>query len=249
MKQLDIRNILLPLLIVVIIFLLMQQCRSYREVRQQEDLVEALADSVFTYINKDNRQVAKIQVIETDNAKLFSKLPTKDKEIQKLQNVVKKYKKQLKKEGSATVLQTETKFDTIYQVLNSDTGIIRDTNQISNSITSDWIVTKYGFLLKDNGDVDSTFFNLQIQNKYSIVIGRERTGFLGLGRGKPFAEVTNYNPYTTNKSLRTYQVSAPKPKRMGIGINVGYGIHASTKGGISHGVNLSIGFNYNFIEF
>jgi hypothetical protein len=44
-----------------------------------------------------------------------------------------------------------------------------------------------------------------------LVIGREKTGFLGLG--KTFVEATLHNPYSEVKVLRTYQTQLPKTKK------------------------------------
>ena len=47
---------------------------------------------------------------------------------------------------------------------------------------------------------------LKIKIEQTFIIGEDRTGFLGLGRSKPFIEVVNKNPYAETEKLKTYQV-------------------------------------------
>ena len=82
---------------------------------------------------------------------------------------------------------------------------------------------------------------MKVKNEYSLVVGLEPQGFLGLGVAKPFGEVTNKNPYSTVKTLKTYNVTYPKPKRFGVGPYIGIDVTGKASGGLS--------VNYDLIQF
>lgn len=89
---------------------------------------------------------------------------------------------------------------------------------------------------------DSTNLDIKIENSYTIVIGQEGKWYK---KKTPFVEVTNENPYTKTKTLRTYQVDNKiKPKRIGIGIIGGYGFSI----GIKLSPIIGIGLSYNLIN-
>ena len=63
---------------------------------------------------------------------------------------------------------------------------------------------------------------------------------------KMYAEVTNYNPYTTIITMKAYSVKAPKKKRLGIGVNVSYGIPLNVP--LRTAFIVGVGLQYNIIE-
>jgi len=84
--------------------------------------------------------------------------------------------------------------------------------------------------------------NLKVKNRYDIVIGFEKTKMFK--PKKPYVIVTNHNPYSMTKDLRTYQVKGYEPKRFGIGLNAGYGIGLDLK----PQPYIGVGLNFNIIE-
>jgi hypothetical protein len=189
-------------------------------------------DKMVTYRNADSTHVSRISVLQDENARVLLKTKSKDSSILFLQAEVKKYKGKIKEPGSSvtTITNNTSAHGTSPTTIPNPVSPSPTVYPVYNSIfNSEWIS------LAINARHDSTNWKLRIINKYSVVIGFEK--------GKPFAEVTNKNPYTETTSLRSYEVTVPKPKRVGIGFQAGYGV---TKNGI--GPFVGIGLSYNLIQ-
>lgn len=231
--------------IAIIVILAILYFNNRRELIEKSNLYDATQAELELWIDKDGVNRARIQTLETSNTKEFLKLATKDSAILELQASVKEMKRYLKKQGSITNFSTQTGIKT-----SSDTEII------PNQVQPEFPIYKSLFDLKDEqneswvfgetiASKDSTFINLKVRNKYSLTLGLEPTGFLGLGKGKPFADVKNFNPYSTTESLRTYQVSVPKPKRFGLGLTAAYGVGPN----LQTGWFIGVGGSYQLIQF
>jgi len=218
--------IILAVAIGVIIWLSTQVINKNSEIAELEGLNEAAASELQTWKDKDGYNRGRIAVLETESAKTFLQFKTSDSLIKELQSEVKRMEKKISKQGSVTIIKTETKVDTVYKSGKQFKKLFN--SWITDTITNKWVDTKFGFKLDSlpNGlfKIDSTLYKLSLKNQYSLTIGREKTGFLGLGKSKPFADVKNYNPYTSTKALRTYQVALPPPKRFGVGPVFAYGL-------------------------
>jgi hypothetical protein len=239
----NIKNIVL-IIAVIAFFIMLKMYLSEKQGRiEQGNLIEASAAELQTWKNKNGEQSAKIQVLETEKTKDFLSLRTKDILIKELQKEVKRMEKFIKKQGSVTVVEAETVYDTIYKNNEDTTYSSIFGTFISSSINNQWIVANFGVKLDSLPDnrfvVDSTIFNLKVVNKYVLTVGREKTGFLNLGKSVPFVEVKNLNPYTSTTALRSYQVTLPPPKRFGIGPVAAYGL---TENGF--GVFVGVGVTY-----
>lgn len=243
MQQLKIRKYIEIVGVIIIIILTILYSKSQKQLHQANNLYEATNAKLEKWVDKDGVNRAKIQVLETEKTSDFIKLNSKDSIIIELQNNVKEMKKYLKKQGSVTNISTSTTIDAI-----------SETEVIPNEVESEYPIYWSKFNLKDKDDFswvfgesfatkDSTTLNLKIKNKYSLTLGLEPQGFFGLGKPKPFADVKNYNPYSTTESLRTYQVSLPKPKKWGLGPVVAYGI-----GNDGLGWFLGVGGTYTIIR-
>lgn len=203
-------NNIQKIVLVILLILAVVYIRNLRkDLKTKDNLELALNDTIKTWKDKQGRSHSKIIAFETQNAKDFLNLKTKDKEILELQDVVKEYKKALKKQGSATNFESETIYDTIYEEIP---GAITDSSYYS-SINNDWIKSEFGYIK------DSSFFRLKVVNKYSLIIGSESNGLFK--KRVPFAEVINHNPYSQTTKLRTYQVQIPDPRRFGVGVFAG----------------------------
>ena len=194
-----------------------------------------LNDNQKTFRDKDSLSHTTNNVIE-GKVKDFIDLEVKDKEIIALQELVKKYKKQLANKGNATNFTSETKYDTIYETKIKRDTIILSKNTIMDSIHNKWINTTFGF------DKGNTVFTLKLKNEYSVIIGEESQGWFK--KKKPFVEVINLNPYSETTKLKTYQVETKPVKKIGIGPGVYYGIGNS----FQPQVIIGIGIQYNFIR-
>lgn len=232
---------ILAIIVLVLLFLFHRSNQKYNE---QVNLNEAAASELITWKDKDGLNRAKIDVLTTQNTKTFLAYETADKSIKELQSEVKLMQKYLKKQGSVTIIEGETKYDTIYQKTQGDTYKSLLSGFLTDSISNNWVYSKFGFKLDSLPDgtfkIDSVKYSLKVKNKYSLTIGTEPTGFLGLGKAKPFAEIKNHNPYTETKSLRTYQVDGYEDKRFSIGPSVGMTYDGDFKPYIGIGINWAL---------
>ena len=219
MKNLNFFNWVIIVLIIIFTIILFRRCE--RDINTFSK-IESLNDSIKYYKDSYNVLHSKITIIEADN---FTKLNVKDKEIQELQNLVKRYKNV----QAATIIKTETKV----------------VEKIVNKLVLDTINSEEAYYSKFNledfvwGEIiakkDSTDLILNIRNDFNIVSYYEKD--------KLVLDVSDKNPYSITKSQRSY-INLPKQKKWSIGVNAGYGI---SKSGLSPYIGL--GVNYNLINF
>lgn len=243
-------------IIVILILLNLKNCKTNKDItKKYTNTINALNDTMISYITKDGLQVSKINLIETENIKQFLTIQSNDNQILKLQEEVKKNKKRINKSGSVLIISNKT------EVQSSDTTYITSKDTIIRNDTV-FIYPEYSSLIKKGlrkdslywitaiikANKDSTSIGISLNNSYTVVIGNEKEkGFKNLFKPKiPFVEVTNENPFTETKTLRAYQIKYPKPKRLGIGFNVGYGLIFDKKPIFSP--YIGIGLQYNIIQ-
>lgn len=213
------------------------------QLAEQVTLQEAAVAEMEIWKDKDGLNNARIQSLETESAETFLKFASKDEAIVALQADVKKMEKYLKKQGSITNFATTT-----------DVTATGETEIIENETDPELPTYKSQFEQKDDkgkiwafGSVvatpDSTSISQKIFNEYSITIGREPQGFLGLGKSKAFGEVKNLNPFSETTTLRTYQVALPRPKRWVIGPSAGATFDGTIK------PYIGVGVTYGLIKF
>ena len=237
MKQ---KNKVLQVMLTVLVLILVAGGIGYLINKKDTDrMLELTQQQLETYRDKDGKQVARITYLENQRVTDILDLETKDSEIRELQELVKKYKGELRKGGSATIIKGETRVDTVIREVAVSGDSIYPTYS-SPVALGRWVVGNV------SANRDSIALDLSIANEYHVVMGRERSGFLGLGKRRPFAEVTNQNPYSETTSIRTYSVDRARPLRWGIGPYVGYGW---SDGGIRPGFTTGISLNYNLIRF
>lgn len=225
--------ILLIAMVVVFYMNFKRTAESVGTITEQKNAIEALTDTVKVVINKDSSKTATINVFQSQREEDFITIKNQQDEIVALQELVKDYKSRMGEGASATKFSTET-------VINKVIELTGDSLKLPEGYKDPW--------LKLKGRINDTFLNLtlNLKNEYDVVIGNDKYGFLNTKR-KPFAEVTSYNPYANVTTLRSYSVKVPPPKRFGVGVHVGYGLSLNPTPTISPVI--SIGVNYNLIEF
>lgn len=206
-----------------------------QEIQQLFNLISALNDTLQIKVLKDSSQQATIQSLTTSKTKDFLALKTKDSAINSLQDVVKKYEKQLKGGGGvAVVVKGETNVSatgttevtwTQYDTINNPVFPI-----YKSTIKNKW------YTIKTIADRDSTKVDLKIINAYDVVLGKEN--------GKWFATVTNHNPYSSTQSMRAYNVEVPKTrqKRISLAILGGYGFNLQGQVRASPIIGIGVGY-------
>lgn len=258
MNKEKIYKIISIIIIIVLILLNLKSCQNKKQVQiDYTNTINALSDTLNSYKTKDGTQVSKIQLIQTEKLNDFLKINSKDSIIQQLQKEVQKNKKKIGKTGSVIIIGNTTNVDysDSTSISMRDTVTKNDTVYLYPEYSS---LIKLGKRLNTNSDYwvsgkiksnkDSTNLDILISNNYTVVIGQERKkGFKNLFKPKiPFVEITNENPFTETKTLRAYQVKYPKPKRLGIGFQVGYGLILDKKPIFKP--YIGIGLNYNIIQ-
>ena len=240
-----ITSIVSIVLIIVLSFFIVRSCNQDKIISEKTNLINALNDTVKIWKDKNGISHSKTEVIKTSSISDFLKQNVKDKETKELQNVVKENKNRLGKQGSVTkfngIIEFEKEIPTLRDTIYIPKGDLVIKKPVYNSSfdMDGWVVGSI------KASEDSTKINLKVKNDYTVIIGEEKTGFLGLGKRKPFVEVTNKNPYSETTSLKTYQVENYKIKRFGIGPNISYSLGANGQLYPTFG----IGLQYNVIRF
>lgn len=234
----DVIRLLERIVLVVLIILAARSCNTYKsQLEENAYLQEVLKDSLTSYKNERGELVSTIKAFQTARTQDFIDLQTKDSVVNLLQRKVKYYQKYLKKQGSVTHISSETNIDTIVKtemVYVDKYPVYKSKFNLDGWVTGD-ITAKH----------DYTSIDLKFKSSYTVMIGQKK---VGLFKYKPFAEVTNHNPYSETKVLRTYQVTLPKQSRFSLGGYAGYGLMFN-KNGIQSGYQVGAGFNYRFLQF
>jgi len=250
------KNAIILLLIILVILLLLKACDQKETIETQANLITAMGDTLHVHTNSKGQEVASIEALQAQSVKYFLTIQTQDATIQKLQEEVKRNKDRINKTGSVTVVTstttvegknvtTITSVDTVYKNVGIETYPVYEASiKLGKRNDSAYWVNSYIKASKD-----SISLSAKIENAYTVVIGmQKRKGFKNLFKKKvPIVEVTNENPYTSTKTLRAYVTKSPRPKRFGIGFNVGYGIILDKKPVFRP--YIGIGLQYNIIEF
>lgn len=242
------RLVIIVLGVLILAAYLMRGCKAEAKLAEVETMNKALGDSLKTWRDKEGNFKAKITLLQTENTETFIKLTTKDEEIKKLQDLVAKNKNKLKTQGSASIFTTDANID-----LKSKTQIVLvDTSKPCNPTyktsfeimgTGKYEKTKWVWGIVE-ATKDSTTVGMRFHEEIDVVLGQEKTGFLGLGKPKPFAEVTLHNPFNKVSTLKSFNITSPRPKKFGIGPTISYGVGS----GFVPQVFVGVGVNWNLIR-
>lgn len=230
---------------VVLNLRLVKSCNNNRKIEKEKQfLIEALSDTIKYYRDENQQNVARLQVIQYENAENFIKLASANDEIKRLQELVKKSGKNT---SVATQIITKTVVDTTYHLEKIYSGWKHDLKQTFGN----WITGELSFAPTDktNEFGEIIYFsrvNLQVHDKLNIVHKKDADG-------RMFVEITNENPFSKIESLRSYYktedkpkiLANNKPKRFSVGPNLSYGLNY--KGEFLP--YLGIGVQYNVIRF
>lgn len=237
------KKILLLGLILISIILYYKYTQNQQTIKSYEDLNGTLKHDLEMYKTKEGLNAAKIRSFEVSEVKHFLNLATKDSTILKLQKLVAKNKGVISKQGSVSIINTESHSEATVPTKITNDPLIPEKEKYpvyeSNFNLKGWI---WGSSIATR---DSTSYKLNYKEELSLVIGREKHGFLGLGKSTPYADVTLYNPYSSVKDMRVYDTKLPPAKRFGIGPNVSYGVGS----GFKTQVFVGIGISWDVIQF
>ena len=193
------RDALIIVLVLLLVLAVNRFLNMSNKVEENTELQNSLRDSLSFYKNEKGELVGRISTLRASNASTFLDLSTKDEQVVKLQNLVSRYEKELSEQGSAGIITIE-----------GETTIVKETvvDTVNGTYSADfnknnWI---WGKVVASK---DSIRIDLNSREEVSFVIGRERSGFLGLGKPEFFSDVTLGNPYNEVTSFRTYDTSVP----------------------------------------
>lgn len=183
------------------------------KIEDQTSIINGLNDTVKVWKDKKGKTYVKSGVIATSDPKDFIKIKNLTGENKKLQDEVKKYESKIKNGGSVTTFTAETKVkttaptrvDTVY-VPKEDGLKVASPVYSSDFNLGGWVVGS------TVAKADSTTVDLKTYDEFSVVIGEDKTGFLGLGKPIPFGLVTSASPYTAIPTSKTYKVQIETKK-------------------------------------
>lgn len=176
---------------------LLTYCLDLRsELRKSAGSVAALSSEVKIWRDREGRSRARADVLEIRSFQFLEELETKDADIRRLKELQKSHKRLIKKQGALITALQRTDVDVDVPASVDSSGGVSGAVDLSG-----WITGRLGFRS------DSLFANLQVRNRYSVVLGYQR---VGLFKRKMVAEVINDNPFTHQESLRAVHVSPPR---------------------------------------
>jgi hypothetical protein len=198
--------------------LFIQTCEPEPKLSQNE-LYNSLQDSLSFYKNKNGELVGTISTIQTSKIKDFLDIQSKDKEITRLQSLVKTYKNRMGAGSVAGIITTKGLAET-------RVATIVDTSKVypvyfSEFNLDNWV---WGSIRASR---DSTDIQVQYAEDISFVLLRERKSIFHKYRYT--SEITVHNPYSSVQSYRTYQVKDKTRPKIVIGPNVGFNLTSEFK--------------------
>lgn len=220
---------------------LAQFCKHQKDEQLNANLISALQDTLKTFVDKDGLQHSEKQIIQTENPEDFIKLKTKDKEIADLQALVKQYKNELGKHGSAMILKTESSIDTSY---SKATTIKDKAFTWKDSIHNRWLTFDYEVHKDSLNDKAQVQNSIKFVGEYYVINKEKSQGWFK--KPIPYAEVVNKSPYSKTLSQTTYQViNDYRTKRFGVGPVIAYGVGLNFQPQVFFGA----GVHWDLIQF
>lgn len=195
--------------------------KAKKELLEYKALYEALNDTVVTYRNKLNQEVAVVKTLKANNVKIVLELKSKDYQVNQLQSLIKRYEDDNARVLSALVFSNRT----IFTLKDSISKIIGYTKAPGDSI----VYPIYSKSFTDDekkwikGDVilgkDSFNIGIEIRNEYTVANVDEK---VGLFKRNTVTVVENLNPYSDSTKLQSFYLDKtrvkPLPRNLGIAI-------------------------------
>lgn len=217
------RNILIGVLIIVILVLIFakgcNQNKTSLEQRYGQELIEAMADTLDSFRDKENRQISYIRVLVGDKISLKDTISIRDKTIKWLMSVG-------DRESKATnivVMKTTTKLDTVTKTIIEsvfDTVFADGSILLYPTYVTEW--DKKWSRGNITANKDSIKHVIEFKNEFEIWQQMDKKkGFFSKKVLKVY--VRNNNPFTSTDNLRSWTVKR-KRKNFVFGVGIGYGV-------------------------
>lgn len=214
--------------LVIVIAVIADKC-------EPQVVVTKPADSVFYWHDKYNNEVASLKGYQEQFGYRESLL---------LDSIAKVHRSKVKyiKEVVVITQQGET------QIVSTEKPVIRYVDSAKTKIKSlSEIFFNPWYVATATIDItgESSRLELQSTDTISVVWKQVKEGNIFHRKNFLQLDVTNKNPYNHIIALEAYRVPAPKPKKFGIGIQVGYGFST----GLQPSAYIGVGASYNIIRF
>lgn len=234
----DKKNLIIIVLVLLVLMLGSFLFVSVRENIRQNDIqanfAKVMSDTVSYYKNKQGKLVATISSYQSDKTKDFLEIRFQDSTNKSLQKLVKQYEKELKKQGSATTFSSKTDLKLkIPTTILSKKEKEEPPTYLSSFTLDKWVE---GSVISN---FDTTQVFLTISDEYDVILGRRKKSIF---KYEPFVDIITHNPYNKVKTIRSFNVSNYKTKKLGLGLSAGYGVfikNGEVKTGIIGGVTLN----------
>jgi len=204
-------------------------------------------DSNFRVISDTSVRVNPFTDLNIEETKLIQ---SQDSLIKELVSLIKTYEKELKRGGSVTnvINNTYIKDTLISVVYDIDTTIIDSIVYLEPSYRTS-VIDKWYKLNMRNTNSTTYIDSLIIFNKYNIIQGVEKYGFLKLQK-RNFVEFQSLNPYSKTTDIKTYIVNNKKPKiYLGVGVFGGYNYSSKNEPNINFTYGIGFNLSYKLLEF
>jgi len=153
------------------------------------------------------------------------------------------------------------KIDTLLKNINHNGRVIRMLNGMVDSLGRDnepfpasynTIILPFTFDNKNKNDKWLSFkgeFNEKAKLDVDVKMNIDLDVVTGIDKTtkKPTCSVVTDNPYVQTLSITSYKTDTQRPRRFGLGVQVGYGVNIKDE--ISAQPYAGIGISYNFITF
>ena len=224
------------LAVIICTFLLLRNCN-----RSKPDIIAAV-DSVQYYKNKLGQEVAAIKQREQDYYKAaegyldsIAKLHnTKSKLIQEIAVLTQRGTVKITTPGKPTIVYKDTGSTVLVALPQMD--------YVEQAFENKWYKALVHIPLDANSD--TSFLQLETFDELRYVAKEVKEGGLFNRRTYLQVDAINTNPYNKIDGLSVYRKPLPKPKKIGIGIQGGYGFSTSFKASPYVG----IGIHYSIIR-
>lgn len=239
--MLNIKTPIWVLALVAVLFLIVT-CNSVQKenhLSSQLKLYKTLVeDTLVQFRDKNGVLSSKVKVLEVLNKNQILELNTNKQTLIRLQDELKVQQGRVTNSvgfsGQTkfdTIIKTEIKYvyDTLYQ--DGDTILI-PLKKYAVHHNDRWMNINF------DSDSSKTTVNIQVENEYTVSLVKKKKKYEAI--------VKNYNPYSSVSEISAVSLQGlPKPKKFGLGVQLGYGINSSFR----VQPYIGIGVSYNVIRF
>jgi len=224
--------------VTLVVLLLWRTCSQAKDYKEMKGLYEAAQDTLVRAKDNLGREFVKISILTAESEKALLQMKSKDSTITWLQATVEDYKGKL---ASATVVSNSTTSSgSTGTIVTHDTIWIDDTAYLIPVYETQWADRWEEGTIR--ATEDSIYRHIRVKNEFEITMGAESNGWFK--KRQATVTVKNLNPNTITEELRSFQVDHHQ-KKLGIGIQVGYGISLASPIPSPY---LGVGLDYRLIS-